>query len=130
MNGSDDDKVYLISGMLDACGLEGQTIRFYEQEGLIYPKRSGRTRLFTARDIEHLKAIKLLRDFDVPLREIKALVDAKKYLTIKCLLEGCMMETLRKRAEEQKNRSDTLMSKYAALQESQDPPPGDKDGSP
>jgi len=49
---------YSISAVADIFSVHQQTIRLYEKEGLIRPKRSeGNTRLFSEEDIEKLEQI-------------------------------------------------------------------------
>lgn len=49
---------YSISAVSDMIGIHPQTIRMYEREGFITPKRSdGNTRMFSEEDIETLELI-------------------------------------------------------------------------
>lgn len=53
--------VYMISVAAELAGMHPQTLRIYEQRGLIEPKRSpGRTRLYSAEDVERLQRIQEL----------------------------------------------------------------------
>ena len=53
--------VYMISVAAELAGMHPQTLRIYEARGLITPKRSrGRTRLYSARDVERLRRIQAL----------------------------------------------------------------------
>lgn len=55
-------------------GLERPTIRYYEKEGLIAPKRSENGyRSYSDTDANHLKKIKLLRQLGMSIDKIKAL---------------------------------------------------------
>ena len=52
---------YVISVAARMVGVHAQTLRYYEREGLIEPSRSrGNIRLFSPRDIERLRRIKML----------------------------------------------------------------------
>lgn len=57
-------------------GLPAKTIRFYEEEGLISRARRGENdyRLYSPSVIEELKVIKYARDLDLPIPEIKKLL--------------------------------------------------------
>ncbi len=61
----------------DVAALLGTTtraLRFYEEEGLIEPKRTLKnTRLYSADDISRLRVILLLTAADVPIQDIKNL---------------------------------------------------------
>jgi DNA-binding transcriptional MerR regulator len=52
-----------------------RTLRFYEDKGLLAPKREGSTRLYTRRDRTRLKLILLGRKVGFSLREVKQLID-------------------------------------------------------
>jgi MerR family transcriptional regulator, heat shock protein HspR len=56
-----DRGVYVISVAADLVDMHPQTLRLYERKNLIRPKRSsGKTRLYSERDILHLRDIKRL----------------------------------------------------------------------
>ena len=52
-----------------------RTIRFYEGEGLLAPRRRGRTRLFSGRDRVRLRLILRGRRLGFSLAEIKEILD-------------------------------------------------------
>ena len=53
--------VYMISVAAELAGMHPQTLRIYEQRGLIAPKRSaGGTRLYSQADVERLRRIQEL----------------------------------------------------------------------
>lgn len=56
-------------------GLTLRALRFYEDKGLISPKREGNTRLYTNRDIARLKLVLLGRKAGFSLREVKQVMD-------------------------------------------------------
>ena len=57
----DDKGRYMISVAADLVGMHPQTLRIYEQKGLVRPKRtSGNTRLYSERDLERLRLIQRL----------------------------------------------------------------------
>jgi MerR family transcriptional regulator/heat shock protein HspR len=52
---------YMISVAADLVGMHPQTLRIYEQKGLVRPKRTpGGTRLYSERDVERLRLIQQL----------------------------------------------------------------------
>ena len=52
---------YMISVAADLVGMHPQTLRIYENKGLVRPKRTpGGTRLYSERDLERLRAIQHL----------------------------------------------------------------------
>jgi MerR family transcriptional regulator/heat shock protein HspR len=57
----DDRGRYMISVAADLVGMHPQTLRIYEQKGLVRPKRTaGNTRLYSERDLERLRLIQRL----------------------------------------------------------------------
>ncbi|MER2607026.1 MAG: MerR family transcriptional regulator [Siculibacillus sp.] len=51
-----------------------RTLRFYEQTGLLQPAREGIRRLYSPEDLERLEVIVALRELEVSLTGIKALL--------------------------------------------------------
>jgi MerR family transcriptional regulator/heat shock protein HspR len=57
----DDRPRYMISVAADLVGMHPQTLRIYEQKGLVRPKRTaGNTRLYSDVDVERLQLIQRL----------------------------------------------------------------------
>src|SRR4026209_2365169 len=57
----DDRPRYMISVAAELVGMHPQTLRIYENKGLIRPKRTaGNTRLYSEADIERLRLIERL----------------------------------------------------------------------
>ena len=65
-----------------AVGVTKKNIRFYEEEGLISPSREPGNgyRSYSQADVERLRRIKLLRKLDVPLAEIREMLEGQKTL--------------------------------------------------
>jgi MerR family transcriptional regulator, heat shock protein HspR len=56
-----DSPRYMISVAADLVGMHPQTLRIYENKGLVRPKRTpGNTRLYSERDLERLRLIQQL----------------------------------------------------------------------
>lgn len=64
-----------IGEMAKTYGVTLRTLRFYEDKGLISPKRDGSTRLYTRRDKARLKLILLGRKVGFSLRDVKQIMD-------------------------------------------------------
>ena len=64
-----------------AVGVTKKNIRFYEEEGLITPSREPGNgyRSYSQADVERLRRIKLLRKLDVPLAEIREMLEGQKH---------------------------------------------------
>jgi MerR family transcriptional regulator, heat shock protein HspR len=57
----DDRPMYMISVAAELVGMHPQTLRIYEQKGLVRPGRTpGGTRLYSERDLERLRLIQRL----------------------------------------------------------------------
>ena len=57
----DDRPRYMISVAADLVGMHPQTLRMYEQKGLLRPNRTaGNTRLYSEADVERLRLIQRL----------------------------------------------------------------------
>jgi len=57
----DDSPRYMISVAAELVGMHPQTLRIYEQKGLVRPKRTaGNTRLYSDADLERLSTIQRL----------------------------------------------------------------------
>jgi MerR family transcriptional regulator/heat shock protein HspR len=61
-NGEKDEPRYAISVVAARCGVRKGTLRRYEEWGLLEPVRSGRRRLYSEADIEHVQRIRRLVD--------------------------------------------------------------------
>jgi MerR family transcriptional regulator/heat shock protein HspR len=59
--GADERPRYMISVAADLVGMHPQTLRIYEQKGLVRPSRTaGNTRLYSEADLERLRLIQRL----------------------------------------------------------------------
>ena len=89
----------LINEVEHIVGLSKKSIRYYEENGLLTPKRNQENdyRMYDENDIKKLKIIKFLRELDVPIRELKQLQN--KEIT----LQECMIERISKIESEEKN---------------------------
>jgi MerR family transcriptional regulator/heat shock protein HspR len=57
----EDRGIYMISVAAELVGMHPQTLRVYEQKGLVRPKRTaGNTRLYSEQDLERLRLIQRL----------------------------------------------------------------------
>jgi DNA-binding transcriptional MerR regulator len=64
-----------IGDMAKSFDVTLRTLRFYEDRGLIHPRREGTTRLYSRRDRARLKLILLGRRVGFSLREVKQMMD-------------------------------------------------------
>ncbi|MGQ4808388.1 hypothetical protein NKDENANG_01770 [Candidatus Entotheonellaceae bacterium PAL068K] len=68
---------FTISVVSNMFNIHPQTLRLYEREGLLHPRRSaGNTRLYSRQDIEHLNTIlNLTREMGVNLAGVTIIMD-------------------------------------------------------
>lgn len=72
-------KLYMISVVSEMLGIHPQTLRLYEREGFIKPKRSGgNTRLYSEEDVEKLEMIlRLTRELGVNLAGVDIILSMR-----------------------------------------------------
>ena len=76
---SKDKPLYMISVAAELTGMHPQTLRVYEQKGLVNPGRSrGNTRLYSRGDIERLNLISKLTDEGVNLAGVVRILDMRE----------------------------------------------------
>ena len=80
--GSKDRPLYVISVAAELVDMHPQTLRLYERKGLIEPSRSsGKTRLYSQRDIEHLQEIRrLTQELGVNLAGVEEIIRLRRQL--------------------------------------------------
>ena len=73
-------KLYMISIVSEMLGIHPQTLRLYEREGFIKPKRSGgNTRLYSEEDVEKLEMIlRLTRELGVNLAGVDVILSMRE----------------------------------------------------
>ena len=73
--GNDNEDYMRIGDVSEKFGVTLRTLRFYEDKGLIQPKRQGVTRLYNRRDRARIKLILMGKKVGFSLREVKQLID-------------------------------------------------------
>jgi len=78
----DDRPRYMISVAAELVGMHPQTLRMYEQKGLVRPKRTaGNTRLYSEADLERLRLIQnLTTQLGLNLAGVEAVLDLEEQL--------------------------------------------------
>jgi MerR family transcriptional regulator, heat shock protein HspR len=76
-----EDAVYVISVAAELVGMHPQTLRLYEREGLVKPKRRGAMRLYSDWDIERLRQIqRLTQEMGVNLAGVEIILNMRQQL--------------------------------------------------
>ena len=77
--GNRNKPLYMISVAAELTGMHPQTLRVYEQKGLVNPGRSrGNTRLYSQADIERLNLISKLTDEGINLAGVVRILDMRE----------------------------------------------------
>jgi MerR family transcriptional regulator/heat shock protein HspR len=78
----DDRGRYMISVAAELVGMHPQTLRIYEQKGLVRPQRTaGNTRLYSDGDLERLKLIqRLTTELGLNLAGVEVVLDLEDQL--------------------------------------------------
>ena len=98
-----DRGVFMISVAAELAEMHPQTLRMYEQRGLIAPKRSPKnTRLYSQRDVERLRRIQQMTAEGLNLAGVETVLALEAQVQ-KLRAEN---ERLRKRLEELDTNSD------------------------
>jgi len=69
------DSIYTITELAREFGLTTRAIRFYEDQGLLSPRREGQRRVYTPRDRTRLKLTLRGKRLGLSLSEIRELID-------------------------------------------------------
>lgn len=77
---SREQRLFMISVVSGMLGIHPQTLRLYEREGFIKPKRSvGNTRLYSEEDVEKLEMIlRLTRELGVNLAGVEVILSMRE----------------------------------------------------
>lgn len=75
-----ENRLFMISVVSEMLGVHQQTLRLYEREGFIKPKRSGgNTRLYSEEDVEKLEMIlRLTRELGVNLAGVEVILSMRE----------------------------------------------------
>ncbi len=104
---SSDRGVFMISVAAELADMHPQTLRMYEQRGLIEPKRSPKgTRLYSHKDVERLRRIqRMTAELGLNLAGVEKVLELERQL-----------ESMRKRVASLERRRDELQDEIAALE--------------
>ncbi len=94
-----EHRLFMISVVSEMLGIHPQTLRIYEREGFIKPKRSvGNTRLYSEEDVEKLEMIlRLTRELGVNLAGVEVILSMREKME---QMQREMEETINQLREE------------------------------
>ena len=100
----------------ELVGITRKNIRFYEDQGLLSPRRADNGyREYHEEEIKRLKQIKILRKLSIPIEEIKRVFDGE------CSLDMCLdrhlqeLERQKKSLEQMQELSRRLIDRHTTL---------------
>ena len=105
-----DEGYYRIGDMAREFDVTLRTLRFYEDKGLLSPKRDGSTRLYSRRDRTRLQLILLGRKVGFTLRDVKQMIDLYDP-------KGTNAKQLRVTLEKSEKQMNRLVKQREALEE-------------
>ncbi len=107
---------YTIGMVAEILNIHPHTLREYEREGLIRPKRTaGNIRLFTEKDIEDIKFIReMTQELGVNLAGVDIIMRMKRQIEQLHQVIENLEEALRKKIEEEMARKGSLVEKKSS----------------
>jgi DNA-binding transcriptional MerR regulator len=115
--GEDRGKTYTIGDLAREFGVSLRTLRFYEDRGLLSPRRVGSTRLYDARDRERIILILKGKRLGFTLTEIRALLEREQRgegATMKLQLSPKQIDDQIEHLERQKSEIETALAELKA----------------
>lgn len=114
---SDNDRkkpLFMISVVAEMFDIHPQTLRLYEREGLVTPKRTdGNTRLYSQEDIDKLKCVlSLTRELGVNLAGVEVILSMREKME---QMQGMMEQLLHYIHTELNKRDDAPSATNGAL---------------
>lgn len=106
-----------INEVENLVGITKKNIRFYEQEGLIEPKRNSSNgyREYDEADVETLKIIKMLRILDISLEEIRLVLREERELQDVLSVQVRRMEEKQKSLQEIKLLCSNMIAEHVEI---------------
>jgi DNA-binding transcriptional MerR regulator len=72
---TEEGRTFTVRELADELGVTTRTLRFYEAEGLVRPRRDGTNRVYSQRDRARLRLILRGRRFGMSVAECREIVD-------------------------------------------------------
>ena len=106
-----------IGALARQAGVEVQTVRFYEREGLIEaPSRTGSGyRAYGPQHLQQLHFVRHCRSLDMPLAQIKRLIELSRQRSVSCDQVNDLVRTHLGRVQAKRKSLEALEKRLAAL---------------
>ena len=72
---TEEGRTFTVRELADELGVTTRTLRFYEAEGLVSPRRAGTSRVYSQRDRARLRLVLRGRRFGMSVSECREIVD-------------------------------------------------------
>lgn len=118
--GGQTDRLYSVTELGHELGVTPRTLRFYEDQGLITPRRAGNNRIYTYRDRARMILILRGKRLGFSLREIKEyldLYDADRTQREQLRLLLSRVADRRRQLEEQRVALDEALAELDAIEQ-------------
>lgn len=109
--------LFTVTRLADELGVTPRTIRFYEDKGLITPRRAGVTRVYTHRDRARMKLIMRGKRLGFSLRDIREFLDLYDADPAQLAQMRKLLRAVRDRREELEEQRVALDETLAELRE-------------
>ena len=106
-----------VTQLAEALGVTARTIRFYEDKGLITPRRAGNTRIYAPRDRARMVLILRGKRLGFSLRDIKLYLDLYDMDPLHELQNKVLLKGVRERIARLTDQREALEQTLAGLYE-------------
>jgi DNA-binding transcriptional MerR regulator len=106
-----------VTQLADALGVTARTIRFYEDKGLVSPRRAGNTRIYAPRDRARMVLILRGKRLGFSLREIKLYLDLYDMDPLHEMQNKVLLKGVRERIVRLTDQREALEQTLAGLYE-------------
>jgi DNA-binding transcriptional MerR regulator len=111
------DKLFSISDLSRELGVTQRTIRYYEEQGLLLPRRAGPNRVFSQRDRGRLILILRGKQLGFSLRDISEYLDLYDLDPSQHEQINALLTKVRKRVQELEDQLETVRTTIDELRE-------------
>ena len=98
------------------AGVDVQTVRYYEREGVLdAPARTGSGRAYGPEHLERLNFVRHCRSLDMPLAEIKRLIDLSSDRSVSCEQVDALVRAHLERVQAKRKALEALEAQLSTL---------------
>lgn len=119
------EKLFSISQAANMVNMTTETLRYYDRFGLVHPSQTdkwSKYRYYSEKDIVRLHTIRALSCMEIPLKEIKKLIELNNIEEIVCFLQNALIRADKKISELQEAKQRILRAKDFYVKKIDDKP--------